>query len=196
MDALFNEAKRLGVKYMSFWGFSTENWNRNKEEIKAIFNLVLSMSEKFRKDAHKNKIRFRHIGRKDRLPKKLVSELERLERETALYKDFNVNLCLDYGGRDEILRAVNKLLGKKKVSEKDFVMALDTAGIPEPDLIIRTSGENRTSGMMPFQAAYAELCFSNVYFPDFDAAELRKAVEEFSRRVRRFGGTAKEDLRK
>jgi undecaprenyl diphosphate synthase len=197
MDALFNEAKKLGVKYMSFWGFSTENWNRNKDEIKAIFNLVLSMSEKFRKDAHKNKIRFRHIGRKDRLPKKLLVELEKLEKETAVYSDFNVQLCLDYGGRDEIMRAVNDIVKEgKRVNEKKFVEFLDTFGIPDPDLIIRTSGENRTSGMMPFQSVYAELYFSDLYFPDFDAFELRKAVEEFSRRVRRFGGTAIADLRK
>jgi len=189
IEELFREAKDLGVGYMSIWGFSTENWKRNKKEIEAVFNVVLNGVEKFRKDAQKNKIRFRHIGRKDRLPKNLVLELKKLEEETKDYEDFNVQLCLDYGGRDEIVRAVNKILksGKKEISEEDFVKNLDSDGIPDPDFIIRTSGENRMSGFMPYQGAYAELYFADVHFPDFGAKELRKAIKEFGDRQRRFG---------
>ncbi len=191
LESLFVEAKKLGVKYFSIWGFSTENWKRNPAEVKAIFSLIMEGLERFRKDAYKNKIRFRHLGRKDRLPKKLVLELKKLEEETKDYGDFNVQLCLDYGGRDELVRAVNSLLKSKvkKINEKDIEKYLDSNGIPDPDLIIRTSGEKRTSGFMPYQSVYAELYFSDLYFPDFNALELRKAVKEYARRNRRFGGS-------
>lgn len=191
LEELFGEAKKLGVKYMSIWGFSTENWKRDKKEIEAIFDLVLKGVEKFRNDAEKNKMRFRHIGRRDRIPIQLRIALEKLEKETKNYSDFNVQLCLDYGGKDEIVRAVNRLIqsGVKKVDEETFSRYLDSQEIPEVDMVIRTSGEKRTSGFMPYQSAYAELYFSDVYFPDFDARELRKAIFEFSRRQRRFGGS-------
>jgi len=189
IEELFNEARKLGVKYLSFWGFSTENWNRDKKEIDEIFNLVLNAAKEWRKDIEKNKIRFIHIGRKDRLPKNLSDELAKLEEETRNYSDFFVLICLDYGGRDEILRAVNTILksGKKEISEDEFKQYLDTKDIPEPDLIIRTGGEMRLSGFLPFQSVYSELYFTKVYFPDFDACELRAAVEDYKKRTRRFG---------
>jgi len=190
--SLFNEAKKLGVKYVSFWGFSTENWRREKEERDFIFGLILKILEKLRKDFHKDKVGFRHFGRRDRLPLKLVRKIEKIEEETKKYNNFGVQLCLDYGGRDEILRAVNRILKSgnrgKKISEKDFLNYLDSKGIPDPDLIIRTSGEKRLSGLMPFQSVYSELYFTKKPFPLFDAGELRKAVREFGKRKRRFGG--------
>lgn len=188
LKMLFQEAKNLGVKCVSIWGFSTENWKRIKEEREAIFDLLLGGVERFRKDALKDKIRFVHIGRKDRLPKKLIDALESLEKETSMFKNFKVQLCLDYGGRDEIIRAVNKILksGKKEINEKSFKKYLDSE--LDPDLIIRTSGEKRLSGMMPFQGVYAELYFSNKYFPEFGPRELRKAIKEYGMRERRFGG--------
>jgi undecaprenyl diphosphate synthase len=189
LEELFKEGKKLGVGHMSIWGFSTDNWKRSKLEQKEIFKLILSGVERFIKKAHKSKIRFRHFGRKDRLPKNLINALEKLEKETASYDGFNVNLCLDYGGRDELIRAVNKALENgKKISEKDFSGLLDSSGVPDVDMIIRTSGEKRLSGFMPFQGAYAELYFSYVHFPDFGVKELRKSVREFGRRQRRFGG--------
>ncbi len=195
---LFLEAKRLGVKYLSLWGFSTENWKRDEKEIKAIFNLILKKIDKLKEEAHKHRIRFKHLGRKDRLPRDLMKKLKELERETENYNDLNVQLLLDYGGRDEIIRAVNKILNAKirKIDESIFISYLDSKDIPDPDLIIRTSGEQRTSGAMPFQATYSELYFADVYFPEFGAEELRKAIRSFSERVRRFGGTAKEDLKR
>jgi len=191
IESLIKEAKNLGIEYFSIWAFSTENWKRDKQEIKTIFNLIQKLISYFNKELYKNKIRFRHLGRKDRLPKKLAHALENLEQESKNYSEFNVQLCLDYGGKDEIIRAVNKALksGKKEINEKEFHDFLDTKNIPEPDLIIRTSGEQRTSGIMPFQSAYAELYFIPVYFPDFDSGELKKAVEEFQKRQRRFGGS-------
>ncbi len=193
---LIRESQREGVKYLSIWGFSTENWNRSEREIKSIFSLVLKKIEVLKEYAHKNRVRFRHLGRKDRMPKNLVHELKKLEDETKDYRDFNVQLLLDYGGRDEIVRAVSKIIksGQKKIDEDSFKKYLDSRDIPDPDLIIRTSGEKRTSGVMPFQAAYAEFYFADVYFPEFDSHELKKAIKSFSGRIRRFGGTAKEDL--
>jgi undecaprenyl diphosphate synthase len=189
LEELFKEARNMGVKYVSIWGFSSENWKRSDGEVKDIFDLILKGVGKFRVDAGRNKIRFRHIGRKDRMPRELSNALKDLEKETSGFEDFNVQLFLDYGGRDEIVRAVNKVLksGKQKVDELSFSQFLDTSGIPEPDMIIRTSGEHRTSGLMPYHGAYAELYFSDLMFPDFGAAHLREAVEEYSRRQRRFG---------
>lgn len=193
LEELFREGKKLGIKYMSIWGFSTENWKRCEKEKEGIFELVLSGVEKFMRDAEENQIRFRHIGRKDRLPAKLVSALEKLEKKTENYNKFNVQLCLDYGGRDEVIRAVNKALkaGARSVDEKSFAGFLDTEGIPNPDLIIRTAGEKRISGFMPFQAVYSEFYFSDLYFPDFGAKEFRKAIRDYGKRQRRFGGNSK-----
>ncbi len=185
-----SEAKKLGVKYISLWGFSTENWKRDKKEINSIFNIIFQNIKKLRNDAGKNRLRFRYLGRRDRIPKKLLDAIENLERETKNYTDFNLQLCLDYGGRDEIIRAVNRIIKdkKKKIDEKTFSNYLDTADIPDPDLIIRTSKEQRMSGFMPFQSTYSELYFSKKYFPDFDIKELKKAINEFKKRKRRFGG--------
>ncbi|MEK6893363.1 MAG: polyprenyl diphosphate synthase [Nanoarchaeota archaeon] len=196
--SIFEEARKMKIKYLSIWGFSTENWSRSDIEIKAIFDMILANVDNFRKDAQKYKIRFRHLGRKDRLPAKLSDALETLEEETKNYDNFNVQICLDYGGRDEIIRTINKMIksGVKKINEKEFSSYLDTDGIPDVDLIIRTAGEKRTSGFMPYQGVYAELYFCDRYFPDFGPKDLRKAVNSFGKRVRRFGGTAKEDLQK
>lgn len=193
MRDLFEEARKWGVKYLSLWGFSTENWTREEKETKAIFDLILKSVNEFRKNADENKMRFRHFGRKDRLPENLRNALKDLEEQTKEYDEFNVQLFLDYGGRDEVLRTINKLIkkGVKSVDEKIFSMHLDTAGIPDPDLIIRTSGEKRISGLMPWQSVYSEYYFTNVHFPDFDAKELRKAILDFEKRDRRFGGNTK-----
>ena len=151
--------------------------------------MIIENIRKFRKDEERRKIKFRHVGRKDRLPKELVIEIEALEKETKDNKGLNVQFFLDYGGRDEIARAAKKIADEKikKIDENSFSKYLDTYGIPDPDLIIRTGGEQRLSGMMPFQGVYAELYFIDKYFPDFGPEELREAVEEFSNRQRRFG---------
>ena len=190
LKRLFDEAKNLGVKYFSIWGFSTENWNRSKYEINEVFKIVLNGIKDFRKDCVKEKIKFVHVGRKERLPKDLVDELKKLEGETKDFTDFCVLICVDYGGRDEIVRAVRKIIdaGKNKIDEEDFLNYLDTKEIPDLDLIIRTGGENRLSGFMLYQSAYAELYFTKKYFPDFAPEDLREAIAEFSRRKRTFGG--------
>lgn len=187
---LFDAAQRAGVKYLTLWGFSTENWKRDAKEREALFALILRGIEQFREEAEQSRIYFRHIGRKDRLPKALVKALEALEKETQQYRNFHVQFCLDYGGSDELVRAVNALLreGKKEIDEDALLQRLDSMGLPQIDLIIRTSGEQRLSGFMPLLSAYAELYFSPIHFPDFTAAEFQKALAEYSERQRRFGG--------
>lgn len=190
MISLFERARELGVEYVSFWGFSTENWKREKQENDKLFSVLLKGIDDFLKYAHDKKVRFRHFGRKDRLPKDVLEALERLEKETEKYSESNVQLCLDYGGRDEIIRAVNKLLEikAKKISEEQFCQVLDSKGVPEPDLIVRTSGEKRLSGYMPWQGIYSELIFVDKYFPDFTPDDVEECVKEFGKRKRRFGG--------
>ena len=191
MKALLAEAKNLNIRYLTFWGFSTENWKRSKKEVESLFSIMNGLLEKIGEDLVAQKIRFRHLGRKDRLPRKLVEVIEDLEERTKSFSDFNLQICLDYGGRDEIVRALNKVLkaGVSEIAEDDLVNYLDSAGIPDPDLIIRTSGEYRMSGFMPFQSAYSEFYFTDVHFPDFGPQQLREAVEEFAQRKRRFGGS-------
>ncbi|MBI3334111.1 di-trans,poly-cis-decaprenylcistransferase [Candidatus Pacearchaeota archaeon] len=191
IKSLIREADALGVKYLSVWGFSTENWKRASHEVRAIFDLVGEALVPLIEESQKNNMRFRHVGRSDRLPKKLLQALQDAEEKTKNNTGIMLVLCLDYGGRDEILHALNQALrsGKKQVSETEFRNYLYTSDIPDPDLIIRTSGEQRISGFMPFQAAYAELYFTEKYFPEFGAADLCKAVDEFGRRQRRFGGS-------
>ncbi len=189
MRSLLEEAQKLGITHLTFWGFSTENWERDKKEIEEVFSLIYDVLCIFEEELVKRKIRFRHIGRKDRLPKKIVRKIGDLENTTRGFGEHNVQLCLDYGGRDEIVRAVGKIIqsGKKEVSEQDIIDSLDTKDIPDPGLIIRTSGEHRTSGFMPFQSSYAELYFAPMHFPDFKSEDLRKAVLDFMKRKRNFG---------
>ncbi len=188
--SILDEARDLGVEYLTFWLFSTENWKRDREEVDNLFSLMTRFLGKFERDAVKNKICFHHIGRRDRIPSNLLSAIESLENKTKDFKDFNLQIAIDYGGRDEILRAVNQLLanGNRVVTEDEFMKYLDTLGLPDPDMIIRTSGEYRMSGFMPFQSAYSEFYFTDVHFPDFGPSQLRDAVESFDRRKRRFGG--------
>ncbi len=189
LQELFATARAYGVKYLTIWGFSTENWKRAAAERLALFALLEQGVERLRTELALHCIRFRHIGRKDRLPPSLIAALAALESESASYTEFNVQLCLDYGGSDELVRAVNKLLasGTHQIDENALVHALDAPDIPAVDLIIRTSGEQRVSGFMPLQAAYAELYFSSVHFPDFDARAFKEALEAYCKRGRRFG---------
>lgn len=182
------EAKRLGIKYFSIWTFSTENWRRNKEEIRYTFETINKFLDSMMQNAEKDKTRFKWLGRKDRISKETLRKLNNLEAKTKKYKGFTLVFCIDYGGRDEIIRSVNKAVkNRKTVSEKSFKNLLDTKDIPDPDLIIRTGGEKRLSGLMPFQATYSELYFTDKFFPDFNAKDLKEAVEEFTNRKRNFG---------
>ena len=191
------ECRDLNVKYLSFWGFSTENWNRDEDELDVLWDLYRkNVGGYWRKLFAKEGVRFRHMGRKDRLPKDIINDMQLLQEETKDNINMNFQFCLDYGGRDDLVRGINKMIkdGIESVDEELISSYLDSKGIPDPDLIIRTSGEKRTSGIMAYQATYAELYFTNVYFPDFGPEQLRMAILDYSARVRRFGGTADADL--
>lgn len=225
---LAKASRERGIHTLTAWGFSTENWERDSKEVQYLMDLFIWLMRENHKDAHQDQVRVRHLGRKDRLPKKLLDEIEKLETETAGYTRYDFNICIDYGGQDEIIRAVNKLLKNRiladrekikssrqqatqtsnkdtsnhdldnyagnisiaEVSKEDFYSYLDTADqkYPNPDLLIRTSGEMRTSGLMPFQMPYAELYFESAYLPDFTVEKLNAALDSYSLRDRRFGG--------
>lgn len=189
IENLLLEAKKLGSKYMSLWFFSTENWKRPKYEINFLFDHFSKNLDLMLQGSLKNKTRIVHLGRKDRLPKKVVDGLKLLESETSKFEDFTLLLCMDYGGRDEIIRAVNKMLesGQSNINEDDFKKYLDSSDIPDPDLVIRTSGEKRLSGFMPFQTTYSEFYFTDLHFPDFGVKEFRQAIEDYSKRKRNMG---------
>jgi len=186
-------ARILGVHTLTVWGWSTENWKRPPKEIAKIMELVERSLRTELKAAHKEKVRFTHLGRKDRLPKPLIELIKKAEAETAHYTKYQFNLALDYGGRDELLRATKKMLQDNldpaKLNEDVFSNYLDTAGqkYPDPDLFIRTSGEQRTSGYLPWQTVYAEFYFEEDHLPDMTPVKLQSIILDYSRRRRRFG---------
>jgi len=172
--------------------FSTENWKRSKEEVKYLFELMGDTVQDYRNKFLEEKSRFVHIGRKDRIPDKLRDRIINLEEQTKNFDDFTMCLAIDYGGHDELVRTVNHLKDSGiEINEENIEKNLDTAKLPKIDLIIRTGGEVRLSGFMSWQCAYAELFFTKTHFPDFSPEELKKAVEDFSHRERRFGGDSK-----
>ena len=188
------EASRdLGVHTFTVWAFSTENWERPQKEIDAIMNIFRRALKEKEKEFHRDRVALVHLGRKDRLPEDIKRELTRIEAETAKYSGNHIfNVAVDYGGRDEILRAAQEAIdaGVKKLDEKTFEKYLDTYGqpYPDPDLFIRTSGEQRTSGLLPWQMVYSEYYFEPIHLPDFTPEKLKEAVLDYSRRRRRFGG--------
>ncbi len=192
---LAQSARQLGVHTFTVWAFSTENWDRAEREISEIMNLFRKGLLETEKDFHKDKVAFVHLGRKDRLPKDLLAEVTRIEKETSKYARNHIfNVAVDYGGRDEILRVVRKIVdsgvSSSEVDDKLFESYLDTRNqpYPNPDLFIRTSGEQRTSGLLPWQMVYSEFYFENEHLPDFTPEKLREAILDYSRRRRRFGG--------
>lgn len=194
---LARSARDLGVHTFTVWAFSTENWERPEVEINEIMKLLRYGLDEMEPELHRDKVRFIHLGRKNRLPKDAMEHIAKLERETAHYTDHVFNIALDYGGHDEIIRATNKILesGLKKIDAKQFESFLDTASqtYPYVDLFIRTSGEQRTSGLFPWQMDYAEYYFEQEHLPDFTPEKLREAILDYSRRRRRFGGNDAEE---
>jgi len=183
---------KFGVKYLTFYAFSTENWNRPRDEVFGIMDLLAEFIDRETEPLHKEGVRILHIGHLDRLRPSLV---EKIKYAIALTKDnrkITVQLAFNYGGRDEIATAVRKIVAAgtkpEDVTEALISRNLFTAGIPDPDLIIRTSGEMRTSNFLMWQSAYAEWVFPNTYWPDFNEAVFREMLREYSRRNRRFGG--------
>ncbi|QQG43041.1 MAG: di-trans,poly-cis-decaprenylcistransferase [Candidatus Daviesbacteria bacterium] len=180
------ELQDMNVEVVTVWGFSTENWSRSPEESANIMGVMRNLIQIEGERLAEKGIKFRYIGRRDRVPQDLLLEIINLEEKTVTNQGKTFVLALDYGGRDEIIRAVNKV-GGQPVDENSFKEFLDTAGLPDPDLIIRTSGEMRTSGILPYQSVYAEFVSSPALLPDFNKNELLKCLNEYSRRQRRFG---------
>lgn len=188
---IVRDSKKLGVKVLTLWGFSTENWHRSNLEVKYLMKLYSIFFKNHLKELINEDVRFKWLGRRDRVPKALKDILEKIEKETVHNTKYLLNICIDYGGHDEIVQAVKKIVKKgvksDKITEKLISQNLDTAGIPDPDLLIRTSGEQRTSGIFPWQSTYTELFFTKVLFPDFSLSELKKAIKEYGARQRRYG---------
>ena len=186
----------LGVKYLTVYAFSTENWKRSEEEVSGIMLLLENYLKEALRDMEKNHIRFQIFGDLTRLSPKLQKLCNDTVERSAKYSDVQVNFCMNYGGRDEIIRAVKKYAAKvaagecnpADLTELEFENYLDSAGVPDPELVIRPSGELRTSNFLPWQSAYSEYVFMDVLWPDFTGEHLDKAISEFHRRNRRFGG--------
>lgn len=190
-------AREWGIHWLTFYAFSTENWKRPREEVQFLFQLLENYLREEERKLHENEIQLRVIGDYEKLPSSLVQHLKRVIRETEAYQRWHLIVALSYGGRDEILRAIQRYLqGIKEPSGNDldevrFSQYLDTAGIPDPDLLIRTSGEQRISNFLLWQCAYTEFVFIPEYWPDFTAEVFHRALHEYARRDRRYG-----DIRK
>ncbi len=187
-------ARNWGVHTFTVWGLSTENWDRSPKELAYLMKLYWKMVSEVEKEAKKDDIRFVHLGRKDRLPKALVAYIKQLESKTRNNKSHVFNAAIDYGSRDEIVRATRKIIEAgikpEDIDEKSFASYLDTGDQPYPnvDLYIRTSGEQRMSGFLMWQAAYAEFHWEIDHLPDMTPEKLRDIIVDYSRRRRRFGG--------
>jgi len=183
----------FGVHTLTFWAFSTENWDRSKEEIDFLMKKYEDFVATHLQEAKRDNVKIVHLGRKDRIPSTLAKKISRAESETKNNTRYVLNIALDYGGRDEVLRAIRKMLEEKlsaeKIDEELYKHYLDTRDqpYPFPDLLIRPSGEQRTSGMFVWQAAYTEIYWLHNHFPDFTTEILKEAICDFSKRRRRFG---------
>ncbi|AAC07254.1 polyprenyl diphosphate synthase [Aquifex aeolicus] len=179
----------LGIKHLTLFAFSTENWNRPKEEVKALFELMENYIRSKREKLYSLGVRVRLIGRRDRLSRGLVNLMEELESDSKDFKNLFLNVAIDYGGRDDILRAVKKIMEVQpsKLDEETFSQFLDLSCSPDPDLLIRTAGEKRISNFLLWNLAYTELYFTDTLWPDFTREEFMKALEDYSRRKRKFG---------
>lgn len=191
-------AARMGIRYLTVYGFSTENWKRSAEEVGALMQLFRFYMVRLLKIAKNNNVRVKMIGERSRFDKDIIEGINRLERETKDNTGLTFVIAVNYGGRDEIVRAARKMaedvkagnLDPSALDETSFASYLDTAGMPDPDLLIRTSGELRLSNYLLWQLAYTELYVTDCLWPDFSKEELEKAIIAYNSRDRRFGGVS------
>ncbi|WP_092477357.1 isoprenyl transferase [[Clostridium] polysaccharolyticum] len=196
VEQVCENAWRMGIKYLTVYAFSTENWKRPEDEIDAIMKLFRDYLKNCLEISRKNDMRVRIIGDRSCLNEDIIKVITQLEEESKNNQGLNFQVALNYGSRDEITRAVKKIAQKiengtlrsEEINETIISDELDTCDIPDPDLMIRTSGEQRLSNYMLWQLAYAEFYFTDVLWPDFDKKELEKAVAFYNKRDRRFGG--------
>lgn len=192
---MVDECEKAGVEMVSFYAFSTENWTRPQDEIDALFKMVKEFADKHLGEYVKRGLRIMFMGDLTKLPKDTVDSLKKILSEAKDNKGMIVNIALNYGGRDEIVHAVNKIIsaGVREINKAVLSDCMYTGGLPDPDVIIRSSGEKRLSNFMLWQAAYSELIFLDEYWPDFDAAVFKKIIEEYSKRDRRYGNVRRTD---
>ena len=197
VETICRAAGEMGIRYVTMYAFSTENWNRPKSEVDALMKLLRSYLKNCVKTADKNNMRVRILGDITRLDPELQMQIRELEHASAKNDGLNFQIAINYGSRYELLRAIRKMIGDgmraEDITEETFGGYLDTAGIPDPDLMIRTSGEQRLSNFLLWQHAYSEFYFTDVPWPDFSPDELKKAVEEYGRRNRRYGNIEEEE---
>jgi undecaprenyl diphosphate synthase len=190
----------LGVKYFTVYAFSTENWKRSTEEVSTLMSILRTYLKDCVKKSMKNNVRCRVIGRREELSKDIVESIENLEEKTKNNTGLNFTIAINYGGRDEITRAVRKIADSVKkgdmqpseITEDTIKANLDTWELPDPDLLIRSSGEQRLSNYLPWQLAYTEFYFTETLWPDFSRDEMIKAFEKYNKRERRFGGVSED----
>lgn len=201
IEPIIDTAIELGIPYLTFWAFSTENWYRSKKEVAFLMGLYRNDLNKKVDSFHAKNVRIKIIGNLSMFPKDLQEKTARWVERTKNNKKITVNIALSYGGRDEIIRAIGKWREnpksenpassagrqKSKLTEDEFSKYLDTSGQPDPDLLIRTGGEKRLSGFLLWQLEYAELYFTDVLWPDFTPFEFKLAIDDFVNRQRRFG---------
>lgn len=191
---ILKHCQKRGVKVLTAFGFSSENWKRSKEEVDYLMNLLENglSNKKDMRAIHEAGVRMKVIGQKERLPKSLQRAIKKIENLTKNNKKFFVNLAVSYGGKWDITQAVQKIMKKKiptgKVTEDLVAKHLSTAGLPEPDLVIRAGGERRLSNFLLWQTAYSELYFTEKFWPELSEKELDKAFDDYAERNRRFGG--------
>ncbi len=201
VEVICKAAHEMGIRYLTLYAFSTENWNRPENEVEALMKLLDSYLKNCLKTAKKNNMRVRVIGDVSRLDEKFQQNIRELEEASAVYDGLNLQIAINYGSRDEMIRAMHKMieeydagnLAVEDLDEAKFSSYLDTRGIPDPDLLIRTSGEQRLSNYLLWQLAYSEFYFTDTPWPDFHDAELKQAVEAYSARDRRYGGIKEEE---
>lgn len=193
---MVEESSNLGVKYLTLYAFSTENWKRTKEEVGALMDLVVEFINKEFEELHRNNVKLNSIGDISKLPEKSRAAVENAMYKTRNNTGLTLNIALNYGGRDEIVKGVKEIAkevleGKLQIDNIDDKIISDhlyTSGMPDPDIIIRPSGELRLSNYLLWQSAYSEFWFSNINWPDFTKEDLRRAISDFQKRDRRFGG--------
>lgn len=200
LEKICSMAKELGVKYLTVYAFSTENWKRSREEVDGLMKLFRSYMKKCLKISAENKMRVRVIGDPRAFDEDLQQKIKELEEFSSQFDELHFQIALNYGSRDEIRRAVQDMardvkkgaLDPEEITEEMISDYLDTKGLPDPDLLIRTSGEERLSNYLLWQLAYTEFYFTDVPWPDFDKAEFVRAIEKYNGRDRRFGGVKEE----
>ncbi len=196
VELICEEAYKMGVQYLTVYAFSTENWSRPQDEVDALMKLLRNYMKTCLKTAEKNQMCVKVIGEKRSLANDLQKQIAELEEATKNNTGLHFQVALNYGSQDEMLRAMNNILGdmqkgtipKGEITKELFESYLDTSGIPAPDLLIRTSGEQRISNFLLWQLAYTEFYFASVHWPDFSKDELVKAIEDYNGRDRRYGG--------